>query len=155
MSQAAPARSAKQRKQDTLDRLEREVDAWVATAGPEGGAPYMMPLSFLWRDECLYVSTRATNPVARNLVASGRVHLGIGPTRDVVHITGRCEALSADEVTDEFADAFAASAGFDPRAADGPYVYFRIRPVRIQAWREANELAGRDLMRDGVWLDAD
>ncbi|MFJ9175964.1 pyridoxamine 5'-phosphate oxidase family protein [Streptomyces sp. NPDC102360] len=155
MSQAAPARSAKQRKQDTLDRLEREVDAWVATAGPEGGAPYMMPLSFLWWDECVYVSTRATNPVARNLVASGQVHLGIGPTRDVVHIAGRCEALSADEISDEFADAFAAGAGFDPRAADGPYTYFRVRPVRIQAWREANELVGRDLMRDGVWLDAD
>ncbi|MEB8342223.1 pyridoxamine 5'-phosphate oxidase family protein [Streptomyces endophyticus] len=155
MPHTAPARSAKQRKQDTLDRLAREVDAWVATAGPEGGAPYLMPLSFLWRDECLYVSTRATNPVARNLVASGQVHLGIGPTRDVVHIAGRCEALPDAEVSDEFADAFAAAAGFDPRAADGPYVYFRIRPVRIQAWREANELAGRDLMRDGVWLDAD
>lgn len=155
MSQAAPARSAKQRRQDTLDRLEREVDAWVATAGPEGGAPYMMPLSFMWRDECVYVSTRATNPVDRNLVASGQVHLGIGPTRDVVHITGRCEALPADEVTEEFGDAFAAQAGFDPRGDGGAYLYFRIRPLRIQAWREANELAGRDLMRDGVWLDVD
>ncbi|MGP3776809.1 pyridoxamine 5'-phosphate oxidase family protein [Streptomyces sp. SDT5-1] len=155
MTQVEPPRSAKQRKQDTLDRLEREVDAWVATAGPEGGAPYMMPLSFLWRDDCVYVSTRATNPVARNLVASGQVHLGIGPTRDVVHIIGRCEALPAEEVSREFGDAFAAGAGFDPRKADGPYLYFRIRPVRIQAWREANELAGRDLMRDGVWLDAD
>ncbi|WP_306319486.1 MULTISPECIES: pyridoxamine 5'-phosphate oxidase family protein [unclassified Streptomyces] len=155
MSQAAPARSAKQRKQDTLDRLEREVDVWVATAGPEGGAPYMMPLSFMWLDDCVYVSTRATNPVARNLVANGQVHLGIGPTRDVVHIIGRCEALADDEVTEEFGDAFAARAGFDPREDAGAYVYFRIRPVRVQAWREANELAGRDLMRDGVWLDAD
>ncbi|MGY0489646.1 pyridoxamine 5'-phosphate oxidase family protein [Streptomyces sp. WG-D5] len=155
MTEPAPARSAKQRKQDTLDRLEREVDAWVATADPERGAPYMMPLSFLWRDACLYVSTRATNPVARNLLATGLVHLAIGPTRDVVHIAGTCEAVPAAEVTEEFADAFAASAGFDPRAADGPYVYVRIRPVRVQAWREANELAGRDLMRDGVWLDVD
>ena len=30
--------------------------------------------------------------------------------------------------------------------------YFRITPRRIQAWREENELAGRDLMRDGCWL---
>jgi NADPH-dependent FMN reductase len=28
----------------------------------------------------------------------------------------------------------------------------RLRPRRIQAWREENELAGRDLMRDGRWL---
>lgn len=26
------------------------------------------------------------------------------------------------------------------------------RPQRLQAWREANELEGRDLMRDGHWL---
>jgi hypothetical protein len=29
----------------------------------------------------------------------------------------------------------------------------RLRPERIQAWRESNELAGRQLMRDGEWLD--
>jgi hypothetical protein len=27
-----------------------------------------------------------------------------------------------------------------------------LRPDRIQAWRESNELAGRLLMRDGTWL---
>jgi len=32
---------------DTLNRLERDVDAWVATADPENGTPYMVPLSFL------------------------------------------------------------------------------------------------------------
>jgi hypothetical protein len=29
----------------------------------------------------------------------------------------------------------------------------RLRPDRIQAWRESNELAGRLLMRGGEWLD--
>ncbi|WP_338693263.1 pyridoxamine 5'-phosphate oxidase family protein [Streptomyces sp. Q6] len=155
MSQPAPARSAKQRKQDTLDRFERDVDAWVATAGADGGEPHMMPLSFLWHEGALYVSTRATNPLARNLVATGKVQLGIGPTRDVVHVVGTSEVLRDDEISTEFGDAFARRTGFDPRAADGPYRYFRITPVRIQAWREANELAGRDLMRDGHWLVAD
>jgi hypothetical protein len=28
-----------------------------------------------------------------------------------------------------------------------------LRPERIQAWREADEIAGRTLMRDGAWLD--
>ncbi|MEV5607639.1 pyridoxamine 5'-phosphate oxidase family protein [Streptomyces sp. NPDC052225] len=152
MSQPAPARSVEQRTQDTLDRLERDVDAWVATAGVEGGAPYMMPLSFLWHEGALYVSTRASNPLARNLVASGAVQLGIGTTRDVVHVAGTCEVLHDDEVTPEFGDLFARKSGFDPRKSDGPYLYFRITPVRVQAWREANELAGRDLMRDGKWL---
>jgi hypothetical protein len=49
-------------------------------------------------------------------------------------------------------DAFARGAGFDPRTLDEEYVYLRIRPERIQAWRDENELAGRDLMRGGVWL---
>ena len=33
-----------------------------------------------------------------------------------------------------------------------PYVFVRLRPIRIQAWREADELAGRTIMRDGEWL---
>ena len=41
----------------------------------------------------------------------------------------------------------AARAGFDPRALATPYRWFRISPRRIQAWREANELPGRELMR--------
>jgi len=27
-----------------------------------------------------------------------------------------------------------------------------LRPVRIQAWREVNELSGRTLMRGGLWI---
>jgi hypothetical protein len=33
-----------------------------------------------------------------------------------------------------------------------PYRWFRISPRRIQAWREVNGLADRELMRDGRWL---
>jgi hypothetical protein len=32
------------------------------------------------------------------------------------------------------------------------YVYLRITPHKIQAWREENELDSRDLMRHGSWL---
>jgi hypothetical protein len=31
------------------------------------------------------------------------------------------------------------------------YRWFRISPRRLQAWREVNELADRELMRDGRW----
>ena len=34
-------------------------------------------------------------------------------------------------------------------SAGGPLV---LVPERIQAWREANELAGRTLMRGGRWV---
>jgi len=149
-----PPRTPQQRKQDTLDRLQHDVDAWVATADPGGGTPYLVPLSFLWDGETLLVATPSSSPTSRNLQATGKVRLGVGPTRDLVLIEGTVAAsLAAGEVPDQVGDAFAAKAGFDPRQLSG-YLYFRIHPQRLQAWREANELEGRDLMRDGRWLVA-
>jgi nitroimidazol reductase NimA-like FMN-containing flavoprotein (pyridoxamine 5'-phosphate oxidase superfamily) len=150
MTRPAP-RTPEQRKQDTLDRLEHDVDAWVATAD-ESGVPYLVPLSFLWDGATLLVATASTSPTARNLLATGRVRLGVGLVRDVVLVEGTAEATPAAEIPAEIGDAFAAKAGFDPREETGPYHYFRITPVRLQAWREANELKGRDLIRDGKWI---
>ncbi|MFL6053078.1 MAG: pyridoxamine 5'-phosphate oxidase family protein [Actinoallomurus sp.] len=147
-----PPRTPDQRRRDALHRLETDVDAWVATADPATGAPYMVPLSFLWDGTSLLMATASSSPTGRNLRATGRVRVGIGPTRDVVLIEGLSEAVPAEELPEEVGDAFAARTGFDPRRLTTPYEYFRIRPRRIQAWREANELAGRDLMRDGDWL---
>ncbi|MBV1855085.1 pyridoxamine 5'-phosphate oxidase family protein [Catellatospora tritici] len=140
-------RTAEQRKQDTLHRLEHDVDAWVATADPTG-TPYLVPLSYLWDGETLLISTAAANPTARNLRANGRVRLTVGPTRDVVLIEGAAEIVA--ELPAGVGDEFAAKTGFDPRRSRN-YPYFRIRPELVQAWREADELAGRDLMVDGRW----
>ncbi len=142
-----PPRSPEQRKGDTLHRLAHDVDAWVATADP-AGVPYLVPLSFLWDGETFLISTAATNPTARNLRANGRVRLTVGPTRDVVLVEGTATAV--DHLTAEVGDLFAAKTGFDPRTLRD-YPYFRIRPELIQAWREANELAGRELMVAGEW----
>jgi hypothetical protein len=150
-----PARAAKQRKQDTLDRLQRDVDAWVATADAGSGTPYLVPLSFLWDGATLLIATPAASPTSRNLRATGKVRLGIGPTRDLVLIEGTVEVLPATEISDSVGDAFAAKTGFDPRQLSDPYLYFRIRPQRLQAWREVNELKDRELMRGGEWLVPD
>jgi hypothetical protein len=147
-----PARTAQQRKTDTLGRLENDVDTWVATADPATGTPYLVPLSFLWDGATVLISTPAASPTSRNLRATGRVRLGIGPTRDLVLIEGTVEAeTAAAEISAGTGDAFAAKTGFDPRELTG-YAYFRIRPQRLQAWREANELTGRDLIRGGDWV---
>jgi hypothetical protein len=93
-----------------------------------------------------------TRPTGRNLRAAGKVRLGIGPTRDLVLIEGTVQAeTAAAEIGAETGAAFAAKTGFDPRELDG-YAYFRIRPQRLQAWREVIELAGRDLIRGGDWV---
>ena len=147
-----PARPAQQRKADTLRRLENDVDTWVATADPATGTPYLVPLSFLWDGATVLISTPAASPTSRNLRATGRVRLGIGPTRDLVLIEGTVQAeTAASEIGAQSGDAFAAKTGFDPRELTG-YAYFQIRPQRLQAWREANELAGRDLVRGGDWV---
>jgi len=150
-----PARTPRQRKQDTLSRLEHDIDAWVATADGVSGTPYLIPLSFLWDGATLLFATPASSPTSRNLQATGLVRLGIGPTRDVILIEGTVDALAASELPNEVGDAFAAKTGFDPRQLSTSYLYFRIHPQRLQAWREANELEGRELMRDGLWLIAD
>ena len=147
----AQIRIRAQRMRDALLRLEHDVDAWVATAGAGGAGPYLIPLSFLWDDGTLLVATPEASPTARNLRATGRVRIGIGPTRDLVLIDGTVRSISAD-VPQALGDAFAAKAGFDPRGLVDTHLYFRIEPFRIQSWREADELVGRVLMRGGRWL---
>jgi hypothetical protein len=141
-------RTPQQRKQDTLDRLDRDVDAWVATS--DGDGPYLVPLSFLWDGETLLLATAAASPTGRNMAATGRVRVGIGQTRDVVLVEGTVEVLT--RVPEATGDAFAERTGFDPRRLAEPYPWYRVRPQRIQAWREVDEIAGRDVMRDGRWV---
>jgi hypothetical protein len=139
-------RSREQRRADTLRRLENDVDAWVATAS--GDVPCLVPLSFHWDGEALYLSTLDTNPTAVNLAANGRVRLTLGETRDVVLIEGRAAVVTPSP---EVVTAFATRTGFDPSKLDR-YPYFRVVPEWIQAWREVDEIKDRDLMRDGRWI---
>jgi hypothetical protein len=144
-------RSRAERRRDTEHRFAHDIDAWVASASADG-APYLVPLSFDWDGEALVVATSADSPTGRNLAATRTVRLGLGQTRDVIMIEGEVEVLEIGALPQERGDLFAARTGFDPRALATPYRWFRIVPRRIQAWREVNELPGRDLMRDGRWL---
>ncbi len=150
MTEVAP-RELAERLRDTRTRLENDVDLWVATSGASKGA-HLTPMSYRWDGSAILISTPRGSVTSRNLLADGQVRLGLGPTRDVVIIDGTAEPVDIAELGPETADAFADKTGFDPRVLDEPYQYFLIRPQRIQAWREANELAGRTLMRDGAWL---
>jgi hypothetical protein len=140
-------RNLQQRKQDTLRRLESDVDAWIASADTEGDA-YLLPLSFLWDGTGVIVATPRSSVTGRNLSRGARVRVGVGQLRDVTIIEG-----TAGPVQDERTkDAFAAKTGWDPRTAPGDYAFLRIVPDQVQAWREVNELPGRTLMRAGSWL---
>jgi hypothetical protein len=150
-------RDAAQRKADTLAKLAAEAaDIWVASASAsETGVarPYLVPLSLGWVAERIVLALEADSLTARNISASGTARLALGPTRDVVVVDALLEASHpATETPAEIADAYAAQSDWDPRRAGDGYVYLVLRPERIQAWREANELRGRVLMRAGQWL---
>ncbi|MBO1753030.1 pyridoxamine 5'-phosphate oxidase family protein [Actinotalea sp. BY-33] len=144
-------RSRAVRIADTVATLSTPaIDVWVATASPEGRA-HLVPLTLCWVDERVVLALDGSSSTARNLRATGTARLAVGPTRDVVMI----DAVLEHEV-DQGADArlgaaYADQADWDPRGSEG-YVYLVLRPDRVQAWREVEEAAGRDLMRDGRWL---
>ena len=144
-------RSRAQRRRDTEHRLTHDIDVWVASASADA-APYLVPLSFEWDGEALLLATPTASPTGRNLAATRTARLGLGGTRDATMIEGDVEVIEIGALSRERGDRFAAHAGFDPRALATPYSWFRITPRRIQAWREVNELADRELMRDGHWL---
>ncbi|MFI7214883.1 pyridoxamine 5'-phosphate oxidase family protein [Micromonospora maritima] len=144
-------RTRARRRQDTNHRLDHDIDCWVASADPDG-TPHLVPLSFDWDGHTLLLATAAHSPTGRNL-ATGHARVGLGHTRDVVMIDGDVETLDIHALPTERGDRFATRTGFDPRTLTEPYHWYRIRPRRIQAWREVNEMTGRTLMRDGAWLD--
>jgi hypothetical protein len=148
---AAP-RTRAERRRDTEHRLATDVDLWVASAS-EDGLPYLVPLSFDWDGKALLLATPADSPTGRNLASTGEVRLGLGATRDVSIIEGTVEVLEIDALPQDQGDRFAARTGFDPRTLTTRHQWFRVTPLRIQAWREADELSGRTLMRDGRWLE--
>ncbi len=147
----AEARDPETRKADTLAMLATQaIDVWVATASA-AGAPYLVPVSLAWVDERVVIAVEASSVTARNLTASGAARLAVGPTRDVVMIDAVLEKAVDVAADDALGAAYVAQADWDPRRDTG-YVFFVLRPVRVQAWREANEIPGRTLMRDGTWL---
>ena len=148
---AAEPRDRATRKADTLAMLATPaIDVWVATASAVG-APYLVPVSLAWVADRVVIAVAGASPTARNLTASGEARLAVGATRDVVMIDAVLEKavdVAADEALGE---AYVAQADWDPRSSTG-YEFLVLRPVRVQAWREANEIPGRTLMRDGTWL---
>jgi general stress protein 26 len=146
-----PPRPRSQRRDDVLVHLREDVDLWVASADA-GGHAYLIPLSFHWDGTTIVLATLRSSRTARNLIRAGRARVALGHTRDVVMIDGAVEVLETGADA-SLENAHAASTGFDPRTEPEDYAYLRITPDSIQAWREVNELAERQLMRNGAWLD--
>ena len=112
------------------------------------GTAHLVPFSFYWDGASAILAMPPANRTAVNLLRAGVARLALDGTRDVVLVDGAVKT-SVDDVT---MDAYAAHTGWDPRSEPTEYLWLRITPTRIQAWREANELRGRTLLQDGRWL---
>jgi hypothetical protein len=144
-------RDPQTRKADTLAMLETpEADCWVASSSASGPA-HLVPLSLAWLDERAVIAVPESSVTCRNITSTGRARVAVGPTRDVVMIDAALDRSTAVADDAELGEAYAAQADWDPRTSSG-YVFLVLRPVRIQAWRESDEIAGRTLMRDGAWV---
>jgi hypothetical protein len=146
-------RTGPERKADVLAKLEaRHADAWVASASP-GGKAHLVPLSYAWDGVHLVLALDGTSVTARNIAALRRARIALGGTRDVVMIDATLEErVEIVHAAATLADGYSSQADWDPRGAGEEYVFLLLRPERIQAWREANEIAGRAVMRAGAWL---
>ena len=146
-------RPAEQRKADALAKLAlRAVDVWVATASTDGDA-HLVPLSLGWDGDRVILAIERRSVTQQNLARSGRARLALGPERDVVMLDAVVVTIiDVDGAPAAVGDVYAAQSDWDPREAPDGYVYVILAPERIQAWREANEIAGRTIMRHGHWL---
>ena len=124
----------------------------MATADAGGGVPGLVPLSFDWDGDDVIVVTPVGSPCGRNLRETGRARLAFGEFRDVVMVDASAREVSTDDLTEEQWQRYIVRCDWDPRTERPDYAVYLLRPERIQAWREANEIPGRTLMRDGAWL---
>lgn len=148
-------RTAAQRKADLLESLNQEVDAWVTSASAVGDA-YLIPLSYIWNGSRLIFSTLETSTTTRNLRRAGRVRVALPSARDVVLIDGPVSFLAHEASADSpDAEEFARRLNWDPRNEPQQYVFFFVTPQRIQAWRNVEELTGRQVMKNGIWQGGD
>jgi hypothetical protein len=141
-------RNRRQRIADTLKRLGNDVDAWVASASAD--TPWLVPLSFVWHEERLVFATNRSARTVQNLSASTQIRIALGHTRDVVLLDGEATVDRSTELGAEEVAVFQDKLGSDPRTWADSIV--RVKPTRILAWREENELSERVVMRDGTWL---
>ena|SRR5579863_9481080 len=145
-------RDTRTRKADVLAALAGQKDLWIATAGKDG-RPHLIAVSAWWDGSNLLVATAGKSRTARNLAGNPRARIALGAPDDVVVIDARSSGGEPVSDSSELASGFEAAVGWDPREAGEGWVFFRLEPERIQAYRGYDELEGRDVMRNSRWLD--
>lgn len=138
------------RKKDVLEVLEKQGHYWLSTA-EVGGRPHVIGVSALWDGGQLAVTTLGSSRTARNMAMNPAVVLAHGDPSDAVVIRAAVIDSAAVEDSADLAAGWKAAMGWDPREMEG-WMFFRLRPTRIQAFRGYDEIEGRDVMLRSRWL---
>ena len=144
-------RDAKTRKADVLAALEKQQEVWLATADP-AGRTRLIAASGWWDGADLVIATRGASRTARNLAMNPGAEVACGTPGDAIVLDVQMIDSSAVEDAPELCKGFAAAVGWDPREAGEGWMFFRLRPTRIQAFRGYGEIEGRDVMLRSRWL---
>ena len=141
-------RSVEERKKDVLETLEKQGHYWLSSA-EVGGRPHVIGVSGLWDGSQIVVTTLGTSRTARNMSMNPRVVLAAGDPSDAVVIQAGVIDSAAVEDSPELAADWNKALGWTP---DDGWMFFRLRPTRIQAFRGYDEIEGRDVMIRSRWL---
>lgn len=141
-------RSAEQRKKDVLAALEKQGHYWLSTA-EIGGRPHVIGVSGLWDGSQVIVTTLGTSRTARNMEMNPQVVLAGGDPSDAIVIQAGVIGSSAVEDSPQTAAEWNKAMGWTP---ENDWMFFRLRPTRIQAFRGYEEIQGRDVMIRSRWV---
>lgn len=130
--------------------LEKQGHYWLATA-EVGGRPHLIAVSAWWDGAGLVVTTLGSSKTARNMAMHPMVTLAGGDPSDAVVIQAQVIDSTGVEDSADLATGFKAAVGWDPREMDG-WMFFRLRPTRIQAFRGYDEIEDRDVMVRSRWV---
>ena len=139
------------RKADVLSALEKQHDVWLATADV-AGRPHLIAASAWWDGADLVIATAGVSKTARNLAMNPVVRVARGAPSDAIVIDAQMIDSRAVEDSADLAGGFAAAVGWDPREVGGGWMFFRLRPTRIQAFRGYDEIEDRDVMVRSRWV---
>ena len=139
------------RKADVLAALEKQHDLWLASADV-AGRPHLIAVSAWWDGTDLIIATTGSSKTARNLAMNPAARVAQGAPADAIVIDAQMIESRAVEDSAELAGGFAAAVGWDPREVGEGWMFFRLRPNRIQAFRGYEEIEGRDVMLRSRWL---
>jgi len=138
------------RKADVLAALEKQGHYWLATASVSG-KPHVIAVSGWWDGTDLVVTTLGSSKTARNLAMSQMATLAGGDPSDAIVIQAQMIESADVEKATALAEGFEKAMGWDPREMEG-WMFFRLRPIQIQAFRGYDEIGNRDVMLRSRWV---